>query len=193
MKKVLCFRIVLIAALLGLVWFSACKKNKPLKLQGEWEQESYWVPNDTIAADTLIRTYTLSNIVFDAGCREGVFHLKRVVYHPYYHRDPALGGNLETDSVGLRLDSIGHYTEYVAGKYSTAGKKMILEGEFYLDESYVTPADSTNPDYYYSYGRFYLEATFKIDNERLIIEGTTNENPTTQIFRQISESRCGGI
>lgn len=176
-----------IAALLGLVWFSACKKNKPLKLQGTWEQESYWIPNDTIAADTLIRTYTLSKIEFDCG---NEFKLERVVYHPYYHRDPALGGNLETDSVGLRLDSIGHYTEYVKGTYETTGKRMVLDGKYYLSSNYVTPADSTNPDYHYSYGPFHIDATYKIDNQRLIIDGTTSDIPITQIFKQIEQKDC---
>ena len=178
MKKVLCFRIVLIAALLGLVWFSACKKNKPLKLQGTWEQESYWIPNDTIVADTLIRTYTISKITFECG---GEFKLERVVYHPYYQNDPALG-NMITDSTGS-------YTEYVKGTYETVGKRMVLDGKYYLP-GFVTPADSTNPDYHYSYGPFYIDATYKIDSERLIIDGTTNDNPTTQIFKQISTLEC---
>ncbi|MDE6113135.1 MAG: hypothetical protein K2G46_07005, partial [Bacteroidales bacterium] len=70
MKKTLRFRIMPVLAIGLLALCTACKQDKPLQLQGVWQEESYWTPNDTIAADTLIRTYTLRHITFDCNGKD---------------------------------------------------------------------------------------------------------------------------
>lgn len=169
MKKSICFRMMPALAIGLLVLFTACKQEKPLQLQGEWQEESYYTPNDTIAADTLIRTYTLRHIIFDCN---GYFFLKLNTYHDSIEGDPALGTT--------------YYTEYVKGRYSTTGKSIKTEeGHYYTDGSYSVIADSNNT--LYSYGEYQLDGTFKLDDKRLILTPTATENTTHTTFAQIGE------
>lgn len=172
MKKSICFQRMPALAIGLLVLFTACKQEKPLQLQGEWQEESYYTPNDTIAADTLIRTYTLRHITF--GCF-GEFELQLTTYHDSIEGDPALGTT--------------YYTEYVKGRYSTTGKSIKIEdGHYYTDGSYKVPADSNNT--LYSYGDYQLDGSFKLDDKRLILTPTSTENTTHTTFTQISEFDC---
>lgn len=157
---------VLAIGLLALL--TACKQDKPLQLQGVWQEESYWTPNDTIATDTLIRTYTLRHITFD--CYE-TFYMELKTYHDAIAGDPALGSD--------------DYTEYVKGKYSTVGKSINLTGHYYTDGSYTVIADSNNT--LYTYEDYKLDGTFKLDNKRLILTPTSTENTTHTTFAQIGE------
>lgn len=148
---------------------TACKQDKPLQLQGVWQEESYWTPNDTIAADTLIRTYTLHHIVFDCS---GYFFMSLNTYHNPIEGDPALGSE--------------HYTEYVKGRYTTVGKSIQTEdAHYYTDDSYTQIADSNNT--IYSYGDYKLNGTFKLDAKRLVLTPTSSENTTQTTFAQIGE------
>ena len=147
---------------------TACKQDKPLQLQGVWQEESYWTPNDTIAADTLIRTYTLRHVTFD--CYE-TFSMELNTYHDAIEDDPALG----TD----------HYTEYVRGQYKTVGQTIDLTGHYYTDGSYAVIADSNNTPY--TWGNYHVEGTFKLDNKRLILTPTSTENTTSATFAQIGD------
>lgn len=159
---------VWLGGLIGLMCLvSACKRDPQLQLQGEWQEESYWIPSDSIAADTLIHTYTLRHITFD--CDGTTFRLARTTYHPLIQDDPALG----TDS----------FTEYILGNYTTQGKSMTLEGNYYIDEDYTVVADSTNTPY--SIGEYRLETTYQLDSKRLILGATTADNPTRHTFAQI--------
>lgn len=172
MKKTICFRMMPALAIGLLVLFTACNQEKPLQLQGEWQEESYYTPNDTIAADTLIRTYTLRHITFycfDTFCME----LK--TYHDSIVGDPALGTT--------------YYTEYVKGLYRTTGKSIKMEkGHYYTNSHYNVIADSNNT--LYSYGDYQLDGTFKLDDKRLILTPTSTENTTHTTFTQISEFDC---
>ena len=148
---------------------TACKEEKPLQLQGVWQEESYWTPNDTIAADTLIRTYTLHHIVFDCS---GYFFMSLNTYHNPIEGDPALGSE--------------HYTEYVKGRYTTVGKTIqMTEGHYYTDDSYSLIADSNNTAY--SYGNYTMDGTFKLDADRLVLTPTSSENTTQTTFAQIGD------
>lgn len=169
MKKSLRFRIMPVVAIGLLALCTACKQDKPLQLQGVWQEESYWTPNDTIAADTLIRTYTLHHIVFDCS---GYFFMSLNTYHNPIEGDPALGSE--------------HYTEYVKGRYTTVGKSIQTEdAHYYTDDSYTQIADSNNT--IYSYGDYKLNGTFKLDAKRLVLTPTSSENTTQTTFAQIGE------
>lgn len=153
-------------ALLAL--FTACQEEKPLHLQGVWQEESYWTPNDTIAADTLIRTYTLRHITF--YCFD-TFSMELKTYHDAIEKDPALG----TDD----------YTEYVKGSYTTVGKSINLTGHYYTDGNYTVIADSNNTPY--TWGNYHVEGTFKLDDKRLVVTPTSTENTTSTTFAQIGD------
>ena len=152
---------------------TACKQDKPLQLQGIWQEESYWTPNDSIAADTLIHTYTLRQITFE--CNDG-FKLEQTTYHQPIPDDPALG----TDA----------FTEYIGGTYLTQGKKITLKGQYYTDNTYSpeSKADSTNTDY--SYGDYHLVTTYQLDSKRLILGATTDSNTTQHTFAQTQAYEC---
>lgn len=161
--------LVLFASLLTLL--TACKEDKPLQLQGVWQEASYWTPNDSIATDTLIHTYTLRNILFDCG---NGFQLKLTTYHHPIQDDPALG----TDD----------FTEYVKGDYTTTGHNIQMKGVYYTDDTYTTVADSVNTPY--SFGDYLLETSFKLDAKRLILGATTADNPSQHTFSQTEALEC---
>ena len=151
---------------------TACKQDKPLQLQGVWQEESYWTPNDTIAADTLIRTYTLRHITFDCNGKD--FSMELTTYHAPIAEDPALS----SDS----------YTEYVKGEYKTVGKTINLDGYYYPDNNSIIPADSnTTP---YTWGPYKLEGSFTLDDKRLILTPTSTENTTSTVFSQVQALDC---
>lgn len=159
------------AVAIGLLMLcTACKPVKPLQLQGVWQEESYWTPNDTIAADTLIRAYTLRYVTFD--CYEG-FTMELKTYHDAISGDPALGTE--------------NYSEYVKGTYKTVGKNINLKGRYYTDGGYTVIADSNNT--LYSYGEYLLDGTFRLDNKRLILTPTYTDstNNTSTTFAQIGD------
>ncbi|MDE7149070.1 MAG: hypothetical protein K2O01_01475 [Bacteroidales bacterium] len=171
MKKSLCIRMMPTLAVGLLILLSACKQNKPLQLQGEWQEASYWIPNDSIAADTLIHTYTLRNIRFDC---DFTFRLKLTTYHHAIPDDPALGS--------------ADFTEYVKGDYQTAGKNITLTGRYYTDDTYETEADSVNT--LYNFGDYKLETSFKLDDKRLILGATTDDIPSQHTFSQTEAIEC---
>lgn len=171
MKKSLRFRIMPGLAIGVLALCTSCKQDKPLQLQGIWQEESYWTPNDSIAADTLIHTYTLRQITF--GCDYN-FSLEQTTYHQPIPDDPALS----TDA----------FTEYIGGKYQTQGKNITMNGRFYTDNTYSTPADSTNTAY--SCGDFHLETSYHLDSKRLILGATSDSNATQHTFAQTQAFEC---
>ena len=170
MKKSLRFRIMPVLAIGLLALCTSCKQEKPLQLQGIWQEESYWTPNDSIAADTLIHTYTLRQITF--GC-DSKFALEQTTYHQPIPDDPTLG----TDA----------FTEYIGGSYLTQGKNITLNGRYYTDNTYSTEADSTND---FSYGPYHLETSYQLDSKRLILGATSDSNATQHTFAQTQAFEC---
>ncbi|MDE6439459.1 MAG: hypothetical protein K2K51_00330 [Bacteroidales bacterium] len=171
MKKPLRFRIMPVLAIGLLALCTSCKQDKPLQLQGIWQEESYWTPNDSIAADTLIHTYTLRQITF--GC-DSKFALEQTTYHQSIADDPALS----TDA----------FTEYISGTYLPRGKNITLKGDYFTDNTYSAKADSTNTPY--SYGPYLLETTYQLDSKRLILGATSDSNATQHTFAQTQAFEC---
>lgn len=171
MKKTLSFRILPVLAAGLLAFLTACKDVKPLQLQGVWQEASYWTPNDSLATDTIIHTYTLRDIRFDC---DGMFKLKLTTYHHPIPDDPALGTE--------------NFAEYVKGDYVTTGHDIKMDGLYYTDDTYTTVADSTNTPY--SFGSYLLETSFKLDDKRLIFGATTADNPSQHTFSQTEALDC---
>lgn len=152
---------------------SACHKEKKLLLQGVWEEESYWTPTDSLAADTLVHTYTLCTLRFE--CDQS-FRMAQTTYHDTIPSDPIWGA--------------GSYTEYIRGQYTVDKQRiMTLSGRYYTDDSYSVEADSINSPYT-NYGDYELKAAYKLDAKRLVLKPTVGTDVPSMVFSQTEALEC---
>lgn len=155
--------VVLAGTVLG-ICFTACRhEGKPMDIYGRWQEKDfvkYQFMLDSSTRDTLrhlshsqheLRIICAQKIDSGDFTKGGDFELTIAAWHDSSYRDPERY----------------MYNEYVKGHYllDTKHKKIRMEGLFYTDDSFLTVATDSTPEYNFSVGKYKVYSDYYINDK----------------------------